>query len=110
MAEGATRDAGFVAKFLGGTLADKPEVYRDASPIEQACNEAPPFLFLHGTADKTIPIEQSQMMLKKLRHSGIHADIYEVDGADHAFFFKPPHFESTLRSMELFLDQHFSTK
>jgi acetyl esterase/lipase len=102
--------AGPVARFLGGTAADKPEVYRQASPITHLTSDAPPFLFLHGTADKTVPIEQSRAMLAKLRQAGVKAELYEAEGAGHGFFNRPPHYEPTLKRMEAFLDEHFRPK
>src|SRR5205085_11257812 len=101
---------GPVAKFLGGTFAEKPEVYRKASPTNYVSKDAPPFLFLHGTADKTVSIEQSRAMLKKLRAAGVEAELYEAEGAAHGFFNRPPHYEPTLKRMEAFLDQHFRPK
>jgi acetyl esterase/lipase len=97
----------FIAKFLGGTFADKPQVYRNASPIRYVSKDAPPFLFLHGTADTTVPIEQSRTMQKKLRESGVQTELCEVEGAEHSFLFGPPHYEPMQRRMEALLDKHF---
>jgi len=99
-----------VGKFLGGTFQEKPDLYRQASPLAHASKEAPPFLFLHGTADKVVPIAQARTMLAKLRDLGVKAEIYEADGAEHGFFNRPPHFEPTLKRLEAFLDEHFRGK
>ena len=68
---------------------------------------APPFLFLHGTDDTTVPIEQSRAMVRKLREAGVKAEIYEAPGAAHGFFNRPPHYEPTLQRMAVFLDEVF---
>jgi acetyl esterase/lipase len=102
--------AGPVAKFLGGTFAEKPEVYQKASPITYVRKDAPPFLFLHGTADKTVSIEQSRAMQKRLHEAGVEAELYEAEGAGHGFFNQPPHYDPTLKRLEAFLEAHFRTK
>jgi len=99
-----------IARFLGGSYEDKQDVYEKASPITHVDTSSPPFLFLHGTADKTVPFEQSQRMLKKLQAAGVPAEIYVAEEAGHAFFNRPPHYDPTLKRMEQFLDKHFRSK
>jgi acetyl esterase/lipase len=101
---------GPVGRFLGGTIAEKPKEYKLASPMAHVGKGSPPHLFLHGTADTTVPIDQSRKMMKALKDSGVKAEIYEADGAGHGFFNRPPHYEPTLRRMEAFLDEHFRAK
>jgi acetyl esterase/lipase len=102
---GQTSDT--VTAFLGATYAQKPEVYRQASPITYVDKKAPPFLFLHGTNDMVVPIEQAKMMQRKLREAGVQAELYEAPGATHGFFNNPPFYEPTLQRMEAFLTEHF---
>jgi acetyl esterase/lipase len=99
-----------VVQFLGATPEQNRELYRQASPITYVDKKAPPFLFLHGTADATVPIEQSRILLKKLRDAGVEAEIYEADGAGHGFFNRPPFYEPTLKRMQEFLDRHFGSR
>ena len=70
---------------LGGRFKDKPESYKNASPITYVTKDAPPFLFLHGTKDWLVPIEQSRTMCKKLKDAGVSAEIVEVEGGSHGF-------------------------
>jgi acetyl esterase/lipase len=95
-----------IRKFLGGTFAEKPEVYRSASPVTYVGRDSPPHLFLHGTADKTVSIQQSRSMQKRLQAAGVQAELHEAEGAGHGFFNRPPHYEPTLKRMEAFLDKH----
>ncbi len=94
-------------KFLGAAYAQDPKLYAKASPIRYINAKSPPMLFLHGTADTTVPFEQSLRMMKELQGLGIDAALYEAKGAKHAFFNRPPHFTPTLKRMEVFLDKHF---
>jgi acetyl esterase/lipase len=99
-----------IQKFLGPPYKENPALYVKASPITHLDAKDPPFLFLHGTADTTVPFEQSVAMMTKLRDLGIDTALYEAKGAKHAFFNKPPHFRPTLKRMEAFLDKHFGVK
>lgn len=91
-----------IASFLGATYMENPRLWAEASPITHAGKDSAPFLFLHGTADKTVPYEQSVEMMKKLQAAGVHAEIFTAEGANHGFFNHPPWFEPTLKRMEEF--------
>lgn len=93
-----------VAAFLGSTFAAKPDLWKDATPITHIGKHAPPFLFLHGDADTTVPIAQSHKMLQSLKAAGVRAEILVAPGAGHGFFNRPPWFEPTLRRMAEFFD------
>lgn len=92
-------------KLLGKTFDEAPELYRQASPLEQVTGKAPPFLFLHGTADATVPHQQSVDMQKALLKVGVPAEIMDSPGAKHGFFNRPPWFEPTLHRMEEFFEK-----
>lgn len=44
----------------------------------------PPCLLLHGTADSLVPKEHSEALYKALEDAGNEADLYLIEGADHA--------------------------
>ncbi len=102
----AVRDA--VLPFLGGPLDQIPEVWMQASPVAHVSGECPPFLFLHGTGDKTAPYEQTLEMQKALQDVGVRVEVYTAEGADHGFFNRPPYFQPTLLRMEQFLRSVFN--
>jgi dipeptidyl aminopeptidase/acylaminoacyl peptidase len=107
---GLTRSGGttdIVTRFMGASYAEKPELYRKASPITHVSKSAPPFLFLHGTEDTTVPIEQSRAMARKLREAGVRAEIHETPGAGHGYFNRSPYYEPTLQRMAAFLEEQF---
>lgn len=56
---------------------------RAASPVAQAHQGAPPFLLLHGDADRVVPLEQSQIMEKALRVTGNLPRLVVVPGGQH---------------------------
>jgi acetyl esterase/lipase len=91
-----------VSRFLGVSYAEHPEIYAQASPITHVSRNSAAFLFLHGTADTTVPYSQSAEMMKKLKEAGVHADIFSAEGAKHGFFNTPPWYEPALKKMEEF--------
>jgi acetyl esterase/lipase len=63
-----------------------PEVFRDASPIARINPDAPPFLVIHGSSDKVIPVEQARSFVERLRAVSRSVVSYvELPGAGHGF-------------------------
>jgi alpha-L-fucosidase 2 len=56
---------------------------RETSPINHVHAGLPPFLILHGDADKTVPIEQSHHFQGQLRANGVSCDLLILPGAPH---------------------------
>ena len=86
------REPGVVPDRLGRTfLAGPSDTLRDrarqASPITYARGDAPPFLLVHGTADQTVPISQSDRFAKALRTAGAEQVRYMIfDNESHGVF------------------------
>ena len=59
-------------------------ILRAASPINHITRAAPPFLLIHGDADKTVPFAMSEAFLAKLKATGIRADLTPIKGAPHS--------------------------
>ena len=55
---------------MPASRAEKLELYRIASPTSYADKSNPPLLILHGTADKTVPVEQSKLLAEVLKKVG----------------------------------------
>jgi acetyl esterase/lipase len=91
-----------VAKFLAKLYSEAPELYRQASPLEQVSAKSPPFLFLHGTGDTTVPHQQSADMHHALEKVGVSSELMSAPGAAHGFFNRPPWFDPTLERMQEF--------
>jgi acetyl esterase/lipase len=70
---------------LGDTFANRPDLYRRASPILYVKPNAPRFLILHGTEDKTVSIRQSRSFAKKLEEAGVSVKLIEMAGAGHGW-------------------------
>jgi acetyl esterase/lipase len=94
---------------FAGTLADRPDLYRQASPVTHASKDDPPVLILHGTKDTTVPVEQSQVMAAALKKAGVEHELILVEGAPHSFHLEPR--EKDLRPVVIgFFDRHLKAK
>jgi acetyl esterase/lipase len=60
-------------------------ITRQISPINQVTPDDPPTRIIHGDADTLVPIQQAQIMIAKLRESGIPADLVIKKGGGHGW-------------------------
>ena len=56
---------------------------RAISPLNQVRPGLPPFLLIHGEADKTVPIQQSHDFQARLQAAGVNCDLMMIPGAAH---------------------------
>jgi acetyl esterase/lipase len=71
------------AQLLGAPVPDVPELAAQASPLSHVSGDAPPFLLLHGEADRFIPHVQSVRLHTALVEAGAEAQILLYEEADH---------------------------
>jgi acetyl esterase/lipase len=83
-AEGVPEDRAFLTSFFGGDYAQRPAVWRDASPAYHISKQDAPFLIVHGTQDDNVPIAQADELYQKLKAAGVQAAFLKVDDA-HTF-------------------------
>jgi acetyl esterase/lipase len=75
------------------------------SPLTYLDKDDPPFLLIHGTADKTVSIERSREFAAALKKAGIEHELVEIEGAAHTFHLQPK--QRDLRPLVLaFFDKH----
>ncbi|MEO0031737.1 MAG: hypothetical protein RIS94_1495 [Pseudomonadota bacterium] len=67
-----------------------PEAVRAASPLTYLDAKDPPFLIIHGTDDKTVPVAQSQEAETAFKVAGVPVRAIYYPGADHSFIGKMP--------------------
>jgi acetyl esterase/lipase len=58
---------------------------RRASPISYVTADDPPFLLIHGEADRTVEVGQSRAMEAQLRKAGVEVEAIYIPGVDHSF-------------------------
>ena len=72
-----------VVALLGGTPAEVPERYRDASPLSWIDAQTAPFLVIHGAPDDVVPVAQSRRLVSALRAAGVEVEYEELPDAGH---------------------------
>lgn len=78
----AARDAA-IDRLLGGPLAARLDVAREASPVTYVSAGDPPVLTIHGTRDETVPFAQARRLDEVLREHRVPHTLLAVEGAGH---------------------------
>lgn len=58
-------------------------IFTATSPVTYISADDPPFLILHGDADHSVPLDQSQELYDKLKAAGVDATLVIVKGGEH---------------------------
>jgi acetyl esterase/lipase len=67
-------------------LSERPELFRDASPMDRITPAAPPFMVIHGSNDSLVPVAEARQFVARLRAGSHEPVVYaELPGAQHAF-------------------------
>jgi acetyl esterase/lipase len=72
-----------VSRLLGGTVSSNKDKALAASPISYISADDPPFLIIHGDADPTVPLAQSQEFFDALKKTGVDATFKIAPGFGH---------------------------
>lgn len=99
MPEGSSR---LVVDFLGGTAAEKPEAYREASPVSHVNKGDAPMFLLQGTADNLVPWQHATRMAEALTKAGVPGRVELLVGQRHGWM--GAEFRRTLEEGVLFFD------
>jgi len=71
-----------------------------ASPVNHVSKDDPPFLLIHGDADRTVPFQQSEIMQTALREAGVLVKLIRIEGGDHGPTFpgakNPPDYKAEI--------------
>jgi acetyl esterase/lipase len=78
-------DKASLGQFMGGTYAEMPDKYREASPVTYVSADDPPILLLQGTADIYVPFQQAVIMEKALKEAGVHVETIYPEGGGHGW-------------------------
>ena len=91
------------------TRGEDPALWDSALPIKSLSADDPPLLLLHGTADKTTPLEQSTRMHEAAVKAGVPCELVVVEDAVHSFHLQPP--QRDLRPAVIaFFDRHLKPR
>jgi acetyl esterase/lipase len=93
------------AEFLGGTYAEKPEVWEDAAPLNHTDKNTPPIIFINSSNPRFHAGRDD--MIKKLDKYGIYHEEHTFPDTPHPFWFFHPWFQPTVDYTANFLDKVF---
>lgn len=90
---------------LRATRTEAPELYKQFTVLTHLDPKDPPFLILHGTADTTVDVSQSETLAKALAEQKIEHHLEIIPDAPHTFHLQPK--QKDLRPLVLaFFDKH----
>jgi triacylglycerol lipase len=77
-----------LAYWLGGSRAEKPLLYQQASALHFVTADDPPSFFFHGEEDGLVPVASPRIMVEQLTASHVPATLHAIPAAGHiqAFF------------------------
>lgn len=76
----------FNGKLDGITRETMRERLVNLSPARLVTGKEPPFLLIHGDADRVVPLEQSQLMVKALKDKKVPAELIIKKNGGHPWF------------------------
>jgi len=82
----------FIGYFVGLGRGRRPgsNAWETASPITYAHRDVPPMMFIHGTRDFLVNVEQSRRFTERLNEVGAHAELLTLHNRGHGFDFFDP--------------------
>jgi alpha-L-fucosidase 2 len=72
-------------KMAGGTYEEKPEVFKQMSPLANVTPKAAPFLIVQGDKDETVALFHAQLMTEALKQAKVPVELIVVKGGGHNF-------------------------
>lgn len=92
--------------YTGKALA--PEGVESLSPVHHVKPGVPPTLICHGTADKTVPIENVVRFQQAMKAAGNRCELKGFEGQGHGFFNHRPetmdNYNAVVAAMDGFID------
>jgi acetyl esterase/lipase len=90
-----------ISKLIGGTVKDRPDAARSASPVTYVTADDAPFVIVHGEKDNIVRHSQATELDAALGRAGVPSTLITGSNGGHVFFSRP-----LLERMRAFLDRH----
>jgi acetyl esterase/lipase len=97
-----------VSRLFGGTVPEKKELARQASPVTYVCKKSVPFLIYHGDKDPLVPLQQSEELNDALKKAGVDSTLHVIKDNGHG----GPGFTApeVVKEEEQFFDKYLKAK
>lgn len=95
----------YAAYWLGGTKAEKPGIWQEASPLEYVNETTPPTLFINSAQPRFHAGRDD--VIRILEKHGIYNEAHTIPDSPHSFWLLHPWFETTLNYSIAFLNKVF---
>jgi len=69
-----------------GKVTDLPAQLKSISPIYFVTPDDPPLLLIHGDADETVPVQQSEILKAKYEETGLKVKLIVHPGGPHTYW------------------------
>lgn len=85
-----------VPQFLGTSLQEDPETFREASPFHHISADDPPHFIYHGGYDLLVPVDHAEDYHAALLAAGVQSELFILRGRGHitAFLTDGPAFKA----------------
>src|SRR5262249_1387800 len=64
---------------------ERRDIVRRISPAQHVTGDSAPALLVHGDRDVVVPLQQSELMVAKLREAGVPAELIVKKGRGHGW-------------------------
>lgn len=95
-------------RFIGFRLSEKPDLFKQASPVNHVSSDSAPMLLFQGTADPLVNWKQAVKMAEVLTRNGVDGRVELLMGLGHGWF--GPEMERTADATYAFLDGKMKVK
>lgn len=89
-------------RWIGYSIKDRPDLWREASPLFHTGPGNPPIAFINSSIDR-FHVGRDEM-IKILSSAGIHTEVHRISRSPHPFWLFHPWFEETLLQVQTFFD------
>ncbi|HLP14946.1 MAG TPA: alpha/beta hydrolase, partial [Bacteroidota bacterium] len=89
--------------WFGGTVKQKPDLWKEASPIFYVDKDTPPVLFINSILDRYH--RGRDEMIEKLNSLSIYSEVHTIPDTPHPFWMFHPWFEPTYERVLAFLNK-----
>jgi len=91
--------------WLGARYEERPELWKEASPLEHAGPQSPPILFVNSSIPRFHAGRDD--LIARLNRYGIYSEVHTLENTPHPFWLFHPWFEPTTDHVARFLDRVF---